>query len=290
METITAFTWLPVFPGFYGTYFDGDGLYGREIEYIHEHYSEELAKVMVDRLYSSKAHAKLWKEYTESIAKQCISIIWNNLRNLGYVTEIKFEELHSPKEYNFYNDSINVMIIFSAENIEKIKTMLQEHKDEWKEYLKSHYTSCDGFISSHDNYPESEEWQVEKALQDSHNSGALLNFICEENGITDEVLYNSTEENVGLDTEMLKKECIENGWYVPPSFCRDWFKGLFPKIRKNYSFKRNKSFSDTWYSLNTPKQRYIFCVTKEDARNNAFIVKRYFRIFLFGKLKEEKKR
>ena len=43
------------------------------------------------------------------------------------------------------------------------------------------------------------------------------------------------------------------------------------------------------YILETPKQRYVFAITKQEPVNKAFIVKKIFKIFLFAKLKEEKK-
>ena len=43
------------------------------------------------------------------------------------------------------------------------------------------------------------------------------------------------------------------------------------------------------FIFDTPKQRYIFAVTKQEPIAESFIVKRVFKIFLFAKLKEEKK-
>jgi hypothetical protein len=43
------------------------------------------------------------------------------------------------------------------------------------------------------------------------------------------------------------------------------------------------------FIFDTPKQRYIFAIIKLEPVAEAFIVKRIFKIFLFAKLKEEKK-
>ena len=290
-EKLVTGTWLPVFPGFYETYFNGDCLYDSEIEYIRETVKpEELADVLVDKFYETKAFDKLYKEYQESIAKQCVSVIWNELRNLHYVEDMQFEEICSPKYYNFVNDSINVKVTFSDENIRNIKTMIQEHEDEWNEYLKQTYTSRDGFISHHSNNPDAEEWDIEAALSDRHNAGAILEFICRENNITDETLYYGCVDNVQMDIELHKKECIERGWYVPKNICLDWFKSLKPRFCNNYKFERRVTFGfSTQYIFDTPKQRYIFSVTKQEPKSDGFIVKRIFKIFLFAKLKEEKR-
>jgi hypothetical protein len=221
-EKLVTSTWLPVFPGFYETLFNGDSMYESEIEYIKENIEpEELAECMIENLYNSQAGDKLFREYQESTAKQCVSVIWNELLHLHYVENIEFEKICSPKYYNFVNDSINVKVTFSAENIRNIKAMIEEHEDEWKEYLKQTYTSRDGFISHHSNNPDAEEWDIETALTDRHNAGAILEFICQENSITSETLYYGCEQTVGLDTNALKKECIEKGWYVPRNICLD---------------------------------------------------------------------
>ena len=291
-EKLITQTWLPVFPGFYGTIFDNDKISDYEEEYIRETVEPvELAECMIEHIYESEAVVKFYKEYQDSVSKQCVGIIWDNLKRLGYVENIEFEEISSPKEYNFVNDSINVKVTFSAENVEKIKAMLQEHADEWKEYLIKNYKSRDGFMSYHSYDPENEEWNVDIALQDLHNAGSILQFICEQNDITDETLYAFVEDNAILDTEMLKKECIEKGWYKPKNICLDWFKSVKARIKIQYSFRRYVSLlNPTQYILETPKQRYVFTVYKgEFPDNHAFVIKKYLGRFVFAKLKEEKK-
>lgn len=290
-EKLVIGTWLPVFPGFYETYFNGDSMYESEIQYIRETIvPEELADCMIENLYNSQAGDKLFREYQLSIAKQCVSIIWNELYHLHYVENIEFEEICSPKYYNFVNDSINVKVTFSDENIRNIKAMIQEHQDEWKEYLKVTYTSYDGFCSHHSNSSEADEWDIETALNDSHNAGAILEFLCSENNITSETLYYGCTDEVGLDTNALKKECIKNGWYVPKNICLDWFKSLRYRFKGKYKFRRVVILAmPTQYILETPKQRYFFAITRQEPTNKVFITKRIFKIFLFAKLKEEKK-
>lgn len=288
---LVTHTWLPVFPGFYGTIFDGDSMYSSETEYINESVKpEELAKSMIDNLYNSEAGDKLWKEYEQSTAKQCVETIWNNLRNLHYVEEIEFEEVCSPRYYNFSNDSINVKVTYSIENITNIKNFIQENLNEWKKFLKNNYSSYDGFISSHSNNPDSEEWDIETALADTHKSGSILQFICNEHNIDSDTLYDSCEQQVFLDLDMYKKECINECWYRPKNMCLDWLRSLKPRFKKNYRFRKIISHGFArQYIIETPKQRYIFAISKQDVNNDLFIVKRFFKIFIFAKLKKEKK-
>lgn len=93
-----------------------------------------------------------------------------------------------------------------------------------------------------------------------------------------------------MDIELHKKECIERGWYVPKNICLDWFRSLRHRFKGKYKFRRSVTLAfPTQYIFETPKQRYAFAITKQEPVNKAFIVKKIFKIFLFAKLKEEKK-
>ena len=74
--------------------------------------------------------------------------------------------------------------------MKNIKNYLKDNSKNWEVYLKEKYTSCDGFMSFHDNYPDSEQWEVKNAVQDEHRLGSILNFI----------LLNDHEENLGGNT------------------------------------------------------------------------------------------
>lgn len=285
-EKIITGTWLPVFPGFYGTFFEGETMYESEIDYINEHVKPEaLAKAMVDNLYNSNAGTQLFKDFTESTAKQCVKFIEKQLKP-EFVESIVYQEISSPKYYNFSNDSVNIAVTFSADNVQNIRHFISEHFAQWREYLKATYTSCDGFISHHGNAPGDEEWLVDNALHGAHNAGAVLEFICGEKEINSESLYYACENDVGIDHEAYEKECIERGWYVPPTL---WNR-LKSKWDNKPRFKRLKGWTATQYMLDTKKQRYIFAVSKSEPGNDNFIVKRYFKIFIFARLKDEKKK
>ena len=286
-ENIITGTWLPVFPGFYGTFFDGETMYEQEIDYIDEHVlPKELAEAMIENLYNSDAGSKLWKEYTESTAKQCVTVIEQSLKELGFVESIVFEEISSPREYNFANDAVHIQVTFTPVNLQNIRHFISEHFAQWKEYLKGSYTSYDGFTSHHSNQPGAEEWFADNAIRDSHNAGSVLEFLCGENQINSETLYYECENDAGLDHEAYKQECIKMGWWTPDTlWCRlkakwfDWEPCL--KVHSRHGIRQ--------YILDTKKQRYIFAVTKEKPSNDNFITKRLLKIFLFGRLKNEKR-
>lgn len=293
-QYIITKTWLPVFPGFYGTSFDADSAYGYEEESIREHIKpEELADCMIENLYRSEAGDKFFREYQESVARQSTELIESELKNLGLVESVEFEQVVSPKEYNFVNDAIDVTFTITPENLLKIKKFIAENFKQWKIYLKERYTSYDGFISFHSTDPGDEEWLIENAIRDSHNAGSLLEFICFENGITSDVLLDHYYDEVSLDDAALKKECIQNGWYTPPNFCLDWIKAVYYKIRnRNILRIKRIRFPQGVFQLKivTLKNTYFFAVTKEKIHNESnFHFKRIFKIFIFARLKNGKK-
>lgn len=156
MKTIK--TYLPVFKGFYGSHF------------LEPEMDEEDEGKEID-----------WESYMEALSKAFCDVVEDELSD--FVNEIKFEELISPKFYNFSNDSINCEIDV---DVNKVNEYLKEYSIDFAKYLKDNYTSCDGFISSHSNSLEDwTEWH-----EDKHKAGSVLQFICENEGITEDCLYD----------------------------------------------------------------------------------------------------
>ncbi len=286
MYKITTGTWLPVFPGFYCTILEWliDSAADNDLECIKDSdRPEELKDAMKDHYYVSKAYYANIKPMETAIAKQCTTIVEKELKALGFVESIKFEKLVSPREYNFNNDSVDIEVTFTPENVQNIRHYISEHFAQWREYLKGTYTSCDGFISHHSNQPGDEEWFVDNALNDQHNAGAVLEFLCGEHEINAETLFNQCESVEGIDLDALEKQCYKEGWYIPDNLWNKLKTYRFP-VR----FKVIGSWAARQYVLDTKKQRYIFAVTKAEPKTDIFLHKRFFKIFLFGWLKNEK--
>ena len=122
-EKITIGTWLQVFPGFYGSILEWlfDNAYDNDQEYIRDsNMPEDLKEAMLDHYYESKAYYASVQPMEDSISRQCMKLIEGKLKELKVVESIIFQELVSPKYYNFSNDSINVEVVFSDENIQEI--------------------------------------------------------------------------------------------------------------------------------------------------------------------------
>lgn len=165
-------TYLPIFPGFYGTLFDTDNEES-EIDDINSHRRDKgLDEISYDDCVWN------YTERNEVVAKDCTDSVAYMLRQLlGGGIDFKFQKLVSPREYNFSNDSVNIEVEMTDEILDNIKQYLSENLPEFTEYLIERYTSCSGFISHHSTNPM--EWLLILNSEDNleHKLGSILNFI-----------------------------------------------------------------------------------------------------------------
>jgi hypothetical protein len=205
-------TWLPIFSGFYGTIFDTDSqddFIEQDIsDYCYDNkLSAEQKEILLDGVYSSNAFTVGYKDYQDRVCLSVTSTIERELKEMGVVKSIVMEKLVSPREYNFTNDSIDIEVVFTKANVKEIKKIVSDNIEAWKEYLSNHYSSYDGFISSHSNDSEANEWDIEIALQGSHNCGSVLNFICQLSEIDEYLLNDNIDDNyLFIDIESLIDE------------------------------------------------------------------------------------
>lgn len=187
-------TWLPVFSGFYGTMWETDGAEDREIDFINELRKEKgLSPVKYDAIEWDH------KTYQTGIVLGVTGYVGDALIKLGMLTTCKFQELRSPREYNFANDSVNVEITLSPANVANIGAYLKQHEDAFATYITETYTSCDGFMSSYSNYAS--EWlaDLNATLGDAHQLGAVLQFVLrnEDGGTAYDLEYQAYEHVTG---------------------------------------------------------------------------------------------
>lgn len=162
-------SFLPVFNGFYNTIWSYDN---NIINYINDNRRDEnLKDINFDHLDID------YKNYEIKLSKKLCEVIKNKLSD--FVENIIYENIYSPKEYNFSTDSINCIIIPKIDNIKKF---IYEHKEDYIIYLKERYTSCDGFISHYSNDFDTWEFDTNNFTKldiDSHCLGSILQFISE---------------------------------------------------------------------------------------------------------------
>lgn len=178
-------SYLPIFSGFYNTIFEAQ------------------EDTVIEEPYEFDDYDFDYKEYNESVAKECVKVVGKWLKDFDI--KVKFEEVVSPKYYNYSNDSINVEYELGEDSMKKILDYLEENKEAFSEYIKKKYTSRDGFMSSYSN--DSNEWisdlKDEKSLH--HKLGAVLEFILENEGHDENELYDEISGNVYLSGELSKE-------------------------------------------------------------------------------------
>jgi hypothetical protein len=177
-------TWLPLFRGFYGTIWDGDG----ELESFCEYNEVSSDEVDVD-----------WLGYRQKVAVSITSEIESKLIELGLVESVKFETIISPNYYNFVNDSIDVEIV---PIVDSIVSYIHSNYDAFDTYLKQRYTSRDGFISFRFN--SAVEWAEDTSNftalgKDSHVLGALLDFALLNEQVEEHDFYEDVIGNICFD-------------------------------------------------------------------------------------------
>jgi hypothetical protein len=174
-------TWLPLFPGFYGTTLEPDEI--KEEESLENLNSEREVNGIprIDARDSDTFPVEMidfdYQKFMYEVSEQFSENLEFELKDEGVLEKITYEKLRSPREYNFTNDSVNVEIIFNQENIENIKLFIENHYEQWKQYLKDRYTSMPGFIPFYSNDPN--DWPIEESLQHEHKAGSILDFICQ---------------------------------------------------------------------------------------------------------------
>ncbi len=191
-------TWLPVFPGFYNTIFEyNDG----DIEYTLFNNPDGIAKPLKDFIVENVWVHIDYDAYRQDIVKNACDFMESLLiENFPAICKkLTYENLSSPKQYNFINDSVNISINVDFNQL--LKTCIN-HKD-FARYLKDRYTSYDGFLSS---YPSRKSEWIENAYDDqSHTVGSMLEFL---------ILADIGGDSARMDMYEYCSENVYNGEYI----------------------------------------------------------------------------
>jgi hypothetical protein len=168
MKTIK--TWLPCFSGFYGTIWQSDMAEEQELDHINDLREEKrLEPIKWGEMQFD------YSQYNLSIVKGIAAYLEREFKQ--FVSGIEVEKVVSPRFYNFTNDSADVTISLSDDNIKAIEDYLAANRDAFSKYLKDKYTSRSGFISSYPNSIGKFMW--DNPIEHQHKLGAILEFIFE---------------------------------------------------------------------------------------------------------------
>ena len=177
-------SFLPVFNGFYSTVFEPDEESTIESPYKYDDYEFD------------------YSEYNQRVSKACVNQIERKLAELGFNIQIVFEALISPREYNFANDSINVLYKLKPSDVKGINDYLKANVNEFDAYITERYTSRSGFMSWYSN--DFQDWFKEYLTNKdklAHVFGAVLEFIFANENYTAFDLY-----------EDICSDCYLDGW------------------------------------------------------------------------------
>lgn len=149
MTDKTFETVCPYFPGFYGTFLDSNDDYA--YNYFHEDYPDKDVSDIWDYFD--------FKEYANQVGERYVSLLnfeLQNQKNILNKFKLEFEEIVSPREYNFETDRayIKLTLIDYEKSKQKLVNFLNLAKDDFSEWCKDNYTSYGGFFPFIPNYFE----------------------------------------------------------------------------------------------------------------------------------------
>ena len=246
-------TFLPIFPGFYGTWFEDYDMEDYEIKSELESLADtyHLHPDVVYALHNFGANWQLvdvdYENYRHDLAIDCCQWVEYQLQHLfGKECKVEFQEIHSPREYNFENDAIYCAI---KVDLDKVIKYIREHWEEFSERIKESYTSYDGFHSWYSN--DAKEWIPDSVKSDEdlewseHQVGAALQFcIMTELGRTEEDEFSPSFDMYDYCTEQTVMPIKVEQQFI------EWLKSdELKKLNAEYEQELNKTkeYSDDKY-------------------------------------------
>lgn len=191
-------TWLPVFPGFYETMFGYDNFVG-DLDWTLFNDPGTVDKDVLQEVIELAFDNTDYREFEKDVSKACTDFIESICQETfpDIIKSITFEEVSSPREYNFTNDSINVKMSVDFDLL--LKTFIS-YKGA-AEFLKDRYTSYDGFMSS---YPNNMADWIENAFEDqNHTTASMLEFLIyaenDSDSLSLDMYYHCSDSICGSD-------------------------------------------------------------------------------------------
>lgn len=175
-------TFCPLFPGFYGTTFEPI-----EDSEIYNYNQENNTDLNYDDFEWD------YEDYRNRVGKEFVNRCEREL-NAFLPVKMDFVSIHSPREYNFTNDSINVIVSVS---LHKLISLIKEKRQQASQYFIDNFTDRSGFISFHS--PNIVDWLKPEYIKENYDFrlGALLECLLWCNIETDDLYFwADTECNI----------------------------------------------------------------------------------------------
>jgi len=181
---------LPFFPGFYESWLENSDTAYWAIKEELDYYRDDLGKedLTEDDLDFD------YKEYRKDVCDAFVDA-WAN-RAPDFVKSVKFEELWSPRYYNYETDRIYAEIEMEDDWKDKVREFMYKNWEWLRERILKDWSDRDGFISFMENH--SDMWP-EKMFEDEdvRYIGTMLGYMMElEDGDIYEHLCEDTLEDI----------------------------------------------------------------------------------------------
>jgi hypothetical protein len=172
-------TFCPLFPGFYGTVFESD-----ESNEIYSYNQENDTDLNYDDFEWD------YEDYYDRVASAFVESFEREFNDILPVS-ITFQKVVSPKYYNFANDTIDIEV---EVNLPKLLQLVENNKDNLREYFKQNYTSRSGFISHHSS--NIDDWCDPDYIIENpgHRVGALMEALSVLYMNVDDIIYWADSE------------------------------------------------------------------------------------------------
>lgn len=178
-------TTCPQFPGIYGTDFEPN---------FNSHFSSESDEFGVDVGYDYIDWDS--KAYIKSVAEHYVGEIETELVKEGYISSMTFQEVWSPREYNFRNDIIKVVTEITEDNRQKIIEWVRANREVFDEEIKERFTAREASPSYYSN--NGDEW-FEMLVNDEFDDD-------------DDVQYTFILEVIIKEDELKDDDSIRDNW------------------------------------------------------------------------------
>lgn len=197
MKTIESY--LPIFPGFYSSIFDSEIAEENTMDNLIE---EDGLNITYDNIDFN------YKDYMDRVASAAIGSIETYLKHDGFSIGINFDEVYSPRQYNFGNDVINCTYEVNQEDFNSLIDYLKANISGFDAFVKEKYSSRSGFISFFNT--DLDTWFNEYLKDDSDKferafAGILEFYLENEQYTIEDMLDDCSSETSYIDYELQNK-------------------------------------------------------------------------------------
>lgn len=171
-------------PGFWGFY-ESNYVYSGDLEYMFFNDYDSLdkkTKELYQKFIDYEMDWQIDQDFIENVCKAYVDAFNNTMSEvLPHWNPAEFNLCCMPKYYNYESDRCFAKSVFSDDVVSDIELYLKNHRDNFIEYIRKRFTSCDGYFSNYSN--RIEDWDIPLNKMDYNELGAVIHFIMKDSGI-----------------------------------------------------------------------------------------------------------